>query len=241
MEKEPEPGGFGQLVGPVSGFPLPQVSQEWDWGVGKERKRGKGERGKGEQNRRGGGKEKQERRRRRKGGRKKKRKKGKGKEKKKEEGKGQRKALESPAAHPLALHGASRCLPAPAFPERDWRSRPCTLNPRRAPCRLLARAWPAPRGWKSPWTGSRGKGRRRKRSSPHVNIPRASLKAGRGGNAPSSASRKERAPRAARCASARNPPARRGSSPCGGFWNPPRAWKNPGRMDTIRGVPWGYC
>lgn len=41
MEKEPEPGGFGQLVGLVGGFPLPQVSQEWDWGVEKERKRGK--------------------------------------------------------------------------------------------------------------------------------------------------------------------------------------------------------
>lgn len=38
MEKEPEPWGFGQLVG---GFPLAQVSQEWDWGVEKERKKGK--------------------------------------------------------------------------------------------------------------------------------------------------------------------------------------------------------
>lgn len=41
MVKEPEPGGFGQLVGFVGGFPLPQVSQEWDWGVEKERKRTK--------------------------------------------------------------------------------------------------------------------------------------------------------------------------------------------------------
>lgn len=58
MEKEPEPGEFGQLVGPVGGFPLPQVSQKWDWGVEKERKRGKGEKGKVEQKRRKEGKEK---------------------------------------------------------------------------------------------------------------------------------------------------------------------------------------
>lgn len=63
------------MWGPEGSFPLPQVSQEWDWGVKKERKTGKGERGKGEQKRR-----KEERRRRRKGGMKKKRKKGNRKE-----------------------------------------------------------------------------------------------------------------------------------------------------------------
>lgn len=60
-------------------------------------------------------------------------------------------------------------------------------KPWRAPCRLLIRAWPAPWGWQSPGTSSRGKGRCWKQSSVHVNIPRASLKAGSYGNALSSA------------------------------------------------------
>lgn len=60
MEKDPEPGGFGQIVGPVGGFPLPQVSQEWDWGIEKEKnweneKEGRGNR-KGEKKERKSGK-----------------------------------------------------------------------------------------------------------------------------------------------------------------------------------------
>lgn len=46
-------------------------------------------------------------------------KRGKKKGRKRGKDKGKEKALESPAAHPLALRGASRCLSAPVFPERD--------------------------------------------------------------------------------------------------------------------------
>lgn len=85
----------------------------------------KGERGTEKGKSRKGGEEEKEKRETRKGKEEREEMKREKREKKEKKGrkrgkdKGKEKALESPAAHPLALRGASRCLSAPAFPERD--------------------------------------------------------------------------------------------------------------------------
>lgn len=79
----------------------------------KERKSRKGGEGEKEKRETRIGKEERGKKKRKRG------KRGKKKGRKRGMDKGKEKALESPAVHPLAFHGASRCLSAPVFPERD--------------------------------------------------------------------------------------------------------------------------
>lgn len=198
------------------------------------KRKGKGEKEKGKQKRREEGKERKSRKgggekeegKRRGKGRKEMGRKGKRKEKRKGKGTGQRKALESPAAHPLALLGASRCLSAPVFPEHAAPA----LHPK-----PLGSSWP---GLGKPLERLQGDRKALEAELPTRQRSQNISRSRKWLECSLQRLGKEHTPRRAHGSEPSCPP---GLPSLRRLLESSTSLENPGRMDTIRGVPRGYC